>query len=357
MWTRSIVQWKRCFRMATKEQKRDFITFNDWTKEEMEQLIGKAIALKKSGYAAGNGKKPFEGKILAMVFFNSSLRTRTSLQAGMHKLGGTALDLAIRQGVWAHEHRENAVMDGKAAEHIKDAAKVLSRYCDAIGVRKFPEMKDWQEDRKDGVVRGFAKYADVPVINLESGMEHPCQALADLMTMKEALGSLKGKKVLLTWTYHPKALPMAVPNSVALAAGKMGMDLTIACPKGFELDDAIMKTVQKSCSLNKAKLEVVHGQEKAYKGADVVYAKSWGWLLHYGDPEAEAKAKQGLKHWIVDMAKMKKSNNARFMHCLPMRRNVEATDEVVDSGNSVIYRQAENRMHAQNSLLMELMGK
>src|SRR3989344_3711991 len=207
MWTRSIVQWKRCFRMATKEQKRDFITFNDWTKEEMEQLIGKAIALKKSGYAAGNGKKPFEGKILA---------------------------------------------------------KVLSRYCDAIGVRKFPEMKDWQEDRKDGVVRGFAKYADVPVINLESGMEHPCQALADLMTMKEALGSLKGKKVLLTWTYHPKALPMAVPNSVALAAGKMGMDLTIACPKGFELDDAIMKTVQKSCSLNKAKLEVVHGQEKAY---------------------------------------------------------------------------------------------
>lgn len=348
--------WKRCFRMASRTQKRDFISFNDWTKEEIEQLLRKAIALKKSGYGAGGAKKPLGGKILAMVFFNSSLRTRTSLQAGMHKLGGTALDLAIGQGVWDLEHRENAIMDGKAAEHIKDAAKVLSRYCDAIGVRKFPEMKDWQEDKKDGVVQGFAKYSDVPAINLESGMEHPCQALADLMTMKEALGDLKGKKVLLTWTYHPKALPMAVPNSVALAASKMGMDLTIACPKGFELDESVMKKAAGDCAANKASLDVVHEQEKAYEDADVVYAKSWGSIARYGDPEAEAKAKQGLKHWIVDMAKMKKGNNAIFMHCLPMRRNVEATDEVADSRNSIVYQQAENRMHAQNALLMELMG-
>ena len=331
---------------------RNFVTINDWKKEELEFLIDKAIKLKKSGYRS----KLLKDKVLGMVFFNSSLRTRTSLQAGMYKLGGYAIDLNIGKGVWDLEHKEGIVMDGIAAEHVKDAAKVLSKYCNAIGVRKFPDMKNWEEDKKDSVIKSFAKYSDVPVINLEGAMEHPCQALADIMTIKEHFKDLKGKKLLLTWAYHPKSLPMAVGNSIALAASKFGMDIAIACPLKFKLDDSVLKIIKDNCSYNKSNFEMLHGQDEAYKNTDVVYAKSWGSIPFYGNPDEEMKLKQNLKNWIVDSRKMKLTKNAKFMHCLPLRRNIEATDEVIDSSNSIIYQEAENRLHAQNSLLSEVIG-
>ncbi|MBI3026779.1 N-acetylornithine carbamoyltransferase [Candidatus Woesearchaeota archaeon] len=335
-----------------KLKNRNFITMDEWKREELEFLIGNAMKLKKIGYKS----KPLKDKIIAMVFFNPSLRTRTSLQAGIYKLGALAIDLSIGQGVWELEHKEGIIMDGKAAEHVKDAAQVLSKYCDAIAVRKFPDMKNWGEDKKDAVINGFAKYSDVPVINLEGAMEHPCQALADMMTIKEHFKNLKRKKLLLAWTYHPKSLPMAVPNSIALASSKFGMDVSIAFPPEFKLDSSVLKKIKDNCLLNKSNLEIFNNQEDAYKNADVIYAKSWGSINFYGNPEQEMKLKQNLKTWIVDSKKMKLTNNAKFMHCLPIRRNIEATDGVIDGKDSIIYQQAENRMHTQNSLLTELIS-
>jgi N-acetylornithine carbamoyltransferase len=246
-------------------------------------------------------------------------------------------------------------MDGDKTEHIAEFVRVLERYCVAIGVRSFAALKDWKEERTDPVLGAFAKYASVPIINLESAMHHPCQAMADMMTIQEKLGTGR-KRVVLTWAWHPKPLPMAVPNSFALASAQMGHDVVIAHPDGYQLDEQLVENMRTIASAEGGSLEVVHDVDKAFAGAEVVYAKSWGSKQFYGNSEQDIVNRwQYRSKWIVDEAKMNRTNDAIFMHCLPVRRNVIVTDGVIDSSSSVVIDEAENRLHVQKAVLAKLL--
>ena len=330
---------------------RDFLTTSDFTREQLEQVIESALRLKRSGYES----KPLAGKSVALVFFNPSLRTRASMQVGIYELGGNAVMLEPGGTSWTLEHREGIVMDADKTEHVAEFVRVLGRYCVAIGVRTFAALKDWNEERTDPILNAFVKYSDVPIINLESAMHHPCQALADMMTIREKLGPGR-KKVVLTWAWHPKPLPMAVPNSFALGAAQMGHHLVIAHPKGYELDDELMQSVHQSAQGAGGSVTVTNNVDAAFDNAEVVYAKSWGSKNFYGVQDKEIAERAPYRdQWIVDEAKMARTNSAIFMHCLPVRRNVIVTDSVIDSPASVVIDEAENRLHVQKAILAQLL--
>src|SRR3954466_12487843 len=217
---------------------RNFLSTGDWARDELEGLLSRAARFKRGEDRA----QPLAGKSVALVFFNPSLRTRASMQVGIYELGGNAVVLEPGGTSWTLEHREGAVMDADKTEHVAEFVRVLGRYCVAIGVRTFAGLKNWDEERTDPILNAFANYSDVPIINLESAMHHPCQALADMMTIREKIGSGR-KKVVLTWAWHPKLLPMAVPNSFALAAAQMGHDLVIAHPPGYDLDEELIASL------------------------------------------------------------------------------------------------------------------
>src|SRR6201988_1382026 len=213
----------------------NFLNTAQFDKQQLEALIDAALAFKRGQ----NRSRPLEGKSVALVLFNPSLRTRASMQVGIYQLGGNAVVLEPGGTSWTLEHRAGAVMDGDKTEHVAEVVRVLGRYCVAIGVRTFAALNDWKTERTDPILNAFAAYSEVPIINLESAMHHPCQAMADMMTIREKLGEGR-KRVVLTWAWHPKGLPMAVPNSFALAAAQMGHDLVIAHPPGYELDDELI---------------------------------------------------------------------------------------------------------------------
>lgn len=329
---------------------RDFLKTSDWPAAELEALIDSALRFK-----TGNDRnQPLAGRSVALVFFNPSLRTRASMQVGIYELGGNAVVLEPGGTSWTLEHREGVVMDSDKTEHVAEFVRVLGRYCVAIGVRTFAALKNWEEERTDPILNAFAKYSEVSIINLESAMHHPCQALADMMTIREKLGAGR-KKVLLTWAWHPKPLPMAVPNSFACAAAQMGHDLTIAHPRGYELDDELMDEIRQQAAEAGGRITIEHDVDKAFDGAEVVYAKSWGSQRFYGAPDKDiAEREQYRGKWIVDEAKMARTNEALFMHCLPVRRNVIVTDGVIDSAASVVIDEAENRLNVQKAILKKL---
>lgn len=329
---------------------RDFLKTSDWSGVELTELIDSADRFK----AHQHQSQPLAGRSVALVFFNPSLRTRASMQVGIYELGGHAVVLEPGGTSWTLEHREGVVMDSDKTEHVAEFVRVLGRYCVAIGVRTFAALKNWEEERADPILNAFAKYSGVPIINLESAMHHPCQALADMMTIRERLGGGR-KRILLTWAWHPKPLPMAVPNSFALAAAQMGHDLTIAHPESYELDEELMEEIRQQASGAGGKITIENDVEKAHEGVEVVYAKSWGSKNFYGAPEKDiAERAQYRGKWIVDEAKMALTNSAIFMHCLPVRRNVIVTDGVIDSASSVVIDEAENRLHAQKAILTKL---
>jgi N-acetylornithine carbamoyltransferase len=298
--------------------------------------------------------KPLAGKSIALVFFNPSLRTRASMQVGIYELGGNPVILEPGGTSWTLEHAEGVVMDGNKTEHLAEFVRVLERYVSAIGVRTFAELKDWELERTEPILSAFARYATKPIINLESAMHHPCQSLADMLTIREKMGD-KPKKVLLTWAWHPKPLPMAVPNSFALAAAQIGHDLRIAHPVGYELDNELMTEIERQSAKAGGRLEIINDVNEAYKDVEVVYAKSWGSKNFYGNTEQDIEFRKNLRQdWVVDEAKMAKSNNAIFMHCLPVRRNVIVTDGVIDSLNSAVIDEAENRLHIQKAIMTKL---
>ncbi|MDO8503468.1 MAG: N-acetylornithine carbamoyltransferase [bacterium] len=337
-----------------------FYNTADFSLREILNLIDSALQMKRGKY-----KKTLSGKSLAMLFFNPSLRTRVSFTMAMRKLGGDVLPLDVKD-TFTFEFADNVIMNTATQEHVKEAARLLSRYCDSLAIRSSElittslasaEVSDWKTLKQDIVIRKFMEYATVPVINMESNVYHPAQGLGDAMTIKEKLGNPKGRKYVLTWTYHPKALPMAVTNSQLLAACDLGMDVVVAHPKGWELDEEIVKLMDERSKGAKGSISFSNNMEKAMKDADIVTSKSWGALKYYGNSQKEKTIKEGLKHWIVDKKKMSKTANALYMHCLPVRRNVEVTDEVIDSKNSIVIDQAENRMWAQMALLDYLIGK
>jgi len=319
----------------------------DMTRQQLDQLIESALRFKSGDDAS----KPLAGKSVALVFFNPSLRTRASMQVGIYELGGNAVVLEPGGTSWTLEHREGAVMDADKTEHVAEFVRVLERYCVAIGVRTFAALKEWQEERTDPVLNAFARYASVPIINLESAMHHPCQSLADMLTIREKLGVGK-KRVVLTWAWHPKPLPMAVPNSFALAAAQMGHDLVIAHPDGYELDEELMKTSRQIAAAAGGSVQITNDIGVAFSGAEVIYAKSWGAKQFYGNTDQDVVTRAQYRgQWIVDEEKMSRTNNAIFMHCLPVRRNVIVTDGVIDSPASVVIDEAENRLHVQKAIM------
>jgi N-acetylornithine carbamoyltransferase len=245
-------------------------------------------------------------------------------------------------------------MDGNKTEHLKEFVRVLERYVSAIGVRTFAALEDWETERTDPILNAFSRYASVPIINLESAMHHPCQSMADMMTIREHLGTAK-KKVLLTWAWHPKPLPMAVPNSFALAAAQFGHDLRIAHPKGYELDDALIAEIVSQATSNGGSVEFTDDVDEAFNGIEVVYAKSWGSKNFYGDLNNDIRERSAYRDkWIVDDEKMARTADAVFMHCLPVRRNVIVADSVIDSPRSIVIDEAENRLHIQKAIMSEL---
>ena len=327
-----------------------FLSTANLLQDELNRLIDSAVRFK----SGSDKSKPLTGRSVALVFFNPSLRTRASMQVGIYDLGGNAVVLEPGGTSWTLEHRDGAVMDSDKTEHVAEFVRVLGRYCAAIGVRTFAALKDWEEERTDPILNAFAKYSDVPVINLESAMHHPCQSMADMMTIREKLGEGR-KKVLLTWAWHPKPLPMAVPNSFAMATAQMGHDLVIAHPPGYELDDELIETINEQASEAGGSVSVTGDINGAFDGAEVVYAKSWGSKNFYGASEKDsAERAQYRGKWIVDEARMARTNSAIFMHCLPVRRNVIVTDGVIDTPASAVIDEAENRLHVQKAILKEL---
>ena len=328
-----------------------FLNTQDWSRAELDAVLVDAARFKRE--KIGDALK---GKSIALVFFNPSMRTRTSFELGAFQMGGHAVVLAPGKDAWPIEFDLGTVMDGDTEEHIAEVAKVLSRYVDLIAVRAFPKFVDWSADREDKVLKGFAKYATVPVINMET-ITHPCQELAHAMALQEHFGTpdLRGKKYVLTWTYHPKALNTAVANSALTIATRMGMDVTLLCPTpDYILDERYMGWAAQNIADNGGSLQVSHDIDSAYAGADVVYAKSWGALPFFGNWEPEKPIRDQYKHFIVDERKMALTNNGVFSHCLPLRRNIKATDAVMDAPYCIAINEAENRLHVQKAVMAVL---
>ena len=331
---------------------RHFLNTFDWTRPELQSMVDEGRRLKASPFG-----KALDGKTIALLFLNNSLRTRTSFDVGARQLGGHAVVLSPSGGMWPLEFEEGAVMLDDAEEHVKEAAKVLSRYCDLIGIRAFPKFENWEEDRKDTILQAFATHAEVPVINMET-ITHPCQELAHVMALQERLGPLDGKRYLLTWSYHPKPLNTAVANSALLIAAKFGMNVTLLCPtEDFLLDDRYMSIATRDAGANGGSVTVTHDIETGYDRADVVYAKSWGAIPYFGRWDEEKPIRDQYQDFIVDSRKMGMTSDAVVSHCLPMRRNVIMTDEVFDGPTCIAYDEAENRLHVQKAIMTTLVGQ
>lgn len=333
--------------------KRDFLAMEEWAPELIEHVLEIAVRCKAGEISAGLAKK-----VLAMVFMDPSLRTRASMETAMFLHGGHALCLEPGKGSWSLETELDVVMDGATVEHIIEAARVLGRYADALAVRSFPKGTDWAIERKDHTIRNFARYCDKPVINLESSRRHPCQGLADAMTLREHLGETHEKRFVLMWAWHPKALPTAVPASAAIAAAHLGMDVTIARPSGFDLDPDDYVAIDALATRQGGSLTVTDDLDGAIEGAHAVYPKSWGSLESFGRPDDERAQRDGKRDWRLTQDRMRATDNGKgvAMHCLPVRRNVEIDGEVLDGPNSAVVDQAENRLHVQRALLLELIG-
>ena len=334
--------------------KRDFITVEDWAPAEIDALLLLAAKIKRGEVLGG-----LERKVMAMVFMDPSMRTRTSFETAMFLHGGHGVVLEPGRSSWSLETEPGAVMDGTTVEHIRDAAQVLGRYADVVGIRSFPRGGSWAEAREDRVVRDFARYCEKPVINMESVRRHPCQQLADALTIREKLGQPQGKRFVLMWAWHPKALPTAVPASAALAAAHLGMEVVIARPEGYELDPEDTALIRKIAQAQGGEfVHIIPDPDEAVVGADVVYVKSWGSLKHFGQPEAEAACRAELRDWRLTGQRLRstRAGKAAVMHCLPVRRNVEIDDAVLDGPASVVVDEAENRLHVQRALLLELLA-
>lgn len=300
-----------------------------------QALVKEAIALKT---------KPFEyeewgkHKTLVMLFFNPSLRTRLSTEKAALNLGMSVMTMNATEG-WQLEFQDHVIMNSDKAEHIREAAGVISQYADVIGVRTFPSLSDRERDYADFVLNRFVELASVPVVSLESAIRHPLQSLADCITIEEFKTKAR-PKVVLTWAPHPRALPQAVANSFLEWMQTMDVDLSVTHPPGYELNPDFVKDVP-----------VEYNQSKAFEGADFIYCKNWSSYNHYGQILHQDPA------WMVTMEKMGLTNNGKFMHCLPVRRNVKVEDAVLDSPASIVLQQANNRTYAAQMVLKRMIGE
>ena len=305
--------------------------------DSLKKWVKQALKIKKDPL---KNQRLGKDKTLVMLFFNPSLRTRLSTQKAAINLGMNVMVMNFGAEGWTLEFEEGTIMNQGASEHIKEAAEVVSQYCDIIAIRAFAGLTDKEKDNAETVLSGFVKYATVPIVNMESATGHPLQSLADAITMAEFKTKHK-PKVVLTWAPHPKALPQAVANSfVEMMQLQRDMDFVITHPKGYELNPEITKDSV-----------IEYNQDKAFENADFIYAKNWSNYNDYG------KVTNIDENWTVTAEKMKLTNNAKFMHCLPVRRNVIVADEVIDSENSIVIQQAHNRTYSAQLVLQKILKR
>ncbi|MDN5289359.1 MAG: N-acetylornithine carbamoyltransferase [Mucilaginibacter sp.] len=309
-----------------------FSSVNDVT--DINALVKEALALKQDPYAHQDLGK---NKTLALVFLNPSLRTRMSTQKAALNLGMNVMVLNIDKEGWALELRDGVIMDGSTVEHIREAAGVMGQYADIIGVRSFPGLRNREEDYSEMIFNKFVEFCKVPVVSLESATRHPLQSLADLVTIQE-LKTKARPKVVLTWAPHIKPLPQAVPNSFAEWMCKADVDFTIAQPKGYEL-----------CADFTKGATITYNQDEALANADFIYVKNWSAYEPYGNIFG------GNEDWMLTNEKLKPTNNAKVMHCLPVRRNLELSDEILDGPNSIVVHEAGNRVWAAQAVLKQML--
>ena len=328
-----------------------FLSLADLSPGEVSELLDRAGWLERHPEPDA-----LKGKVLALLFFNPSLRTLASFQAGMSRLGGSSFVISPGQGTWILETRDGVVMDGAAAEHVREAIPVLAGYGDALGIRSFAGGTDLEADLADATFRSMAAVCPVPLINLESAIDHPCQALADWKTMDDLGLPARGGRFVLSWAWHPKPLPLAVPAAAVHMAALRGMDVTVLRPDGFALPEPVMAKARAAAAISGGSVRETADRGEALSGAHVIYAKSWTSSLHYGDPQAEAAFRAGLRDWCVDDGWFSTAApDCRFMHCLPVRRNVVVRDSVLDGPRSVVVHEARNRMWAQMAVLHRLL--
>jgi len=329
-----------------------YLDLTDLTDDRLEAVLRLAKELEERPI-----RDDLRGKTVGLVFMNPSLRTLASMDAGVSQLGGSSFVITPGAGSWKLETRVGAVMDGEAAEHVREAIPVLAQYADLLGVRCFAQGKDLQEDLSDGVIKAMAELCPKPFISLESAISHPCQALADWKTLEDFNIPRNGKFVL-SWAYHPKALAYAVPASALCMAARRGMQVTVMRPEGFSLPAEVMAEAHALAKASGGRIEETSDRKAGMEGAHVVYAKSWSAVSGYGKPEEEAKLRKDLKDWCVAESWFKPARpDAKFMHCLPVRRNVKVADEVLDGPRSVVVKQAGNRLHGQKALLLEMLAR
>ena len=310
---------------------KNFININNV--KDYQGLIKESIEIKNNPYSF---KKIGINKTLGLIFFNSSLRTRLSTLKAAKMLGLETIVMNFNNEGWEIEFEEKTIMSKNSAEHVKEAAQVISQYCDIIGIRAFAELKNKNHDESEIIINSFVKYGSVPIINLESSCAHPLQALADAITIEEHKNK-SNPKIVISWAPHPKSLPHAVANSFINMAKMSNYDLVITNPFGYYLNPKITKGIN-----------VTHNQEEAFKNADFIYAKNWSSYNDYG------KVLINNDKWMINKRKMEITNNAKFMHCLPVRRNVVVEDAVLDSNYSLVINQANNRTYAAQTILKKI---
>lgn len=327
------------------------ISLTDLAPGQVADLLDLSMRLKNRP-----AKASLSGKTVGLLFFRGSLRTRTSFEAAMTQLGGNTINLSAASDFWELETAEGTIMDGRAPEHVKDAAAVLSCYANALAIRPKPVGASWEVDRRDTEIRLWARHARVPVINMESVLWHPLQALADLMTLRETLGDLRGRKLSFVWTQSPTAASPAAVHSLMLAAVAQGMHVRIAHPAGYELDGDILSQAREAARASGTSVESCSNAQDGVRGTHVVYARSWHALEDYGNPTLAASRRSRASGWTIDDKLMALGDHARLMHAMPVRRNLEVVDAVLDGPRSLVIQQAENRLHSQKAVLQQLIG-
>jgi N-acetylornithine carbamoyltransferase len=329
---------------------RRFLDLAHFEREEILALLELARRLE-----AHPEPRALAGKILGLLFFNPSLRTRASFQAGMARLGGNAFVIVPGQGSYRMETRLGAVMNGAAAEHVREGIPVLASYCDALGIRAFGEGHSLSDDLAETSFNAMAELVDKPLVNLESAANHPCQALADWKTLEDCGVPRRGRFVL-SWVYHPRALPLAVPAAAVHMAAMRGMDVVVLRPEGFELPAQLMDKARRAAAASGGSVRETADRDAALTGAHVVYAKEWGATQCYGDHEADARLRAHLADWCVrENWFTRAAADCRLMHCLPVRRNTAVADEVLDGPRSIVLREAQNRLSVQMAVLHRML--
>jgi len=327
-----------------------FLDLADFERDEVLSLLELARRLEKQPEPHA-----LAGRILGLVFFNPSLRTLASFQAAMARLGGDSFVINPGRGSWLLETRPGVVMDGAAAEHVREGIPALAAYCDALGIRAFAEGNDLASDLAESRFNSMAGLIDKPLVNLESAVNHPCQALADWKTLDD-LAVPRAARFVLSWAYHPRALPLAVPAAALHMAALRGMEVIVLRPEGFALPGAIMERARRAAAASGGSVRETAERDDALTGAEVLYVKEWGASECYGDAAADARLRSTLTGWCVrDDWFTITAPECRVMHCLPVRRNTAIADEVLDGARSVVQREAYNRLPVQMAVLHRML--